>query len=127
MKKSGFTLIELVVIIGIVVVLAGSATLYLPGILGGAESRALEANLNNLRKVIDDYYKDFGAYPINLNILTQETAGGYIYIRKIPVDPTTKMANWEVSEDGINYYSLDSDMYSFVAYIRSSNEKFRDF
>ncbi|MCK9224401.1 MAG: type II secretion system GspH family protein [Candidatus Muirbacterium halophilum] len=126
MKRFGFTLIELVVIMGIIIILTGAATLYLPNLVGNAEGRALEANLNNIRKVIDDYYKDFGKYPANLKVLTQENAGGYIYLRKIPVDPTTKNPDWEVSENGVNYYSIDSSDYSFVAYIRSSNKKYNE-
>lgn len=122
-----FTLIELTVIMGIIIVLTGAATLYLPRLSANAQQRALEANLNNLRKVIDDYYRDFGSYPVKLHTLTQPTPGGYIYIRTIPVDPTTNAADWEVSEDGVNYYSMQSDSYSFVAYIRSSNEKYRDY
>ncbi|PLX17110.1 MAG: hypothetical protein C0601_08275 [Candidatus Muiribacterium halophilum] len=125
--KHAFTLVELVITIGIVIIITGGALLYLPGISAEAKASSLKANLSAMRKVIDDYYSDFGAYPPTLDILTQETAGGYRYISKIPEDPTTGLANWDVSTDEVTFFEMDDPTCPYVAYIRSKNEKYQDY
>ncbi|MFW5782599.1 MAG: type II secretion system protein [Candidatus Muiribacteriaceae bacterium] len=126
-NRKAFTFVEIVVAIGIIIVMSGGALLYLPAMSEEAKASALKANLNTLRKVIDDYYSDFGTYPATLRELTYETPGGYVYLRGIPEDPTTGMSDWEVSEDGVTYYEMEDDSYSFVRYVRSGNGKYKDY
>ncbi|MGM0606992.1 MAG: type II secretion system protein [Candidatus Muiribacteriota bacterium] len=126
MNKKGFSLIELIISVGIVVVLVGGATLYFPKLSSEAEVNALKANLSTIRKVIDDFYGDFGRYPSSLEELVTETPGGYIYLHKIPPDPTTKSINWEVSKDGENYYYFNEADIEYIRYIRSGNSKYKD-
>ena len=125
--KNAFSLVELVITIGIVIIITGGAMLYLPGLTREAKASSLQANLNSLRKVIDDYYSDFGSYPTTLDTLTQETAGGYRYLARLPEDPTLGIPKWEVSTDEVNFYDMDDPTCPYVAYVRSTNEKYQDY
>ena len=88
----GFTLIELMVVMSIIVILAGiGVTLY-----GNSVTRAKEAvlreNLFRMRDSIDQYYADKGSYPPDLPSLV--TSG---YLRQIPKDPFTESVDtWQV-------------------------------
>lgn len=126
-KKTGFSVVELVIAMGIVIILSGSAMLYYPKMVAEAQTGALNNNLKTIRKVIDDFYGDFGRFPVNLAELTKETPGGYVYLSKIPDDPTIGMAKWEVSENGIDYYDMNDSTPAYVKYVRSSNSKYRDY
>jgi len=126
-NKKAFSLVELVIAIGIVIIITGGAILYLPGLTREAKVSSLKANLNSLRKVINDYYSDFGSYPESLHTLIQETDGGYRYLARIPEDPTLGIAEWEISTDEVTFYDMDDPTCPYVAYVRSTNEKYQDY
>jgi general secretion pathway protein G len=84
-KKTGFTLVELLVVLSILALLL---TLAVPRYFKGIE-RAKEAtlkhDLNAMRESIDKFYADTGAYPESLDDLVKRE-----YIRQLPVDPITE-------------------------------------
>jgi general secretion pathway protein G len=90
---AGFTLIELMVVMSIIVILAAiGLTLY-----GNSVTRAKEATLKEdlfrMRDAIDQYYADKNRYPASLNELVSEK-----YLRAIPVDPFTQSAEtWQTT------------------------------
>jgi len=92
-QQSGFTLIELIVVVTIIGILAGVAVVQ----VRYAQRRALEAalmhDLTEMRKAIDDFYADKQRYPTDLNELVPN------YLRKIPLDPITKAADWEAVQN----------------------------
>lgn len=71
MKKSGFTLIEVLIVIVVIAILAA---IILPRILWGPKERenTLKANLAEIRAAVDLYQKQHGAYPTSLDVLTRE-------------------------------------------------------
>src|SRR5215813_7962492 len=99
-QMSGFTLLELLVVMTIIGILAAIAVPALRDSPQRARESALREDLFTMRSVIDQYHGDKGAYPADLQTLV---AAGYL--RKIPVDPMTKSAEtWvtaleEVSTD----------------------------
>lgn len=84
MKQRGFTLIELLLVLTLIALLASLVAPVVTGSIQRARESALKEDLFTLRKAIDDYYADTGAYPADLEVLVQKR-----YIRKVPVDPMT--------------------------------------
>ncbi|MCA9471937.1 MAG: type II secretion system protein [Nitrospira sp.] len=90
-SKSGFTLLELLIVVAIAAILV---TLAVPSFQQSslkAKEAALKQNLFTVRAIIDQFYADRGKYPASLEELVTEH-----YIRSIPVDPFTKSSDtWE--------------------------------
>jgi general secretion pathway protein G len=84
-QESGFTLLELIIVIAIIGILATIAMPALKDVPRRANEAVLKTNLHTLRDVIDQYYGDKGKYPTSLQQLV-ETG----YLRKVPNDPMTK-------------------------------------
>jgi general secretion pathway protein G len=85
----GFTLLELVIVIGIIIILATlSAGRYEQSLVRAREA-ALSQDLSEMRKAIQDYTLDKVAAPISLDDLVQAN-----YLGQIPVDPITHQRYW---------------------------------
>ena len=92
-RRSGFTLVELLVVMAIIGILTAIAVPQLAKTPVRAREAALKENLYTFRTCIDQYFADKGHYPESLQALVTER-----YVRKIPVDPFTKSADtWEVT------------------------------
>ena len=97
-RSRGFTLIELMIVISIMLILVSMAVpAYNQSILRAKES-VLRQNLFTLRSVISQYTLDKQKAPQSLEDLV---SGGYI--KQIPNDPMTGKADWEaVTEEDTN-------------------------
>ena len=93
-KHSGFTLIELMVVISIIVILLSVAIISYRQSLVHAKENVLRQDLEELRSQIDHYTYDKKKAPQALDDLV--TAG---YLKDIPKDPMTGESNWEVVQD----------------------------
>ncbi len=81
---AGFTLIELMIVMSLIVILASiGLTLYTNSVIRAKES-VLKEDLFRMRDAIDQYYADKGKYPATLDSLVSEK-----YLRSIPMDPFT--------------------------------------
>lgn len=81
----GLTLVELLLALFVLSLLAG---LVMPIVTGGvhrAREAALKEDLYMMRKAIDDFYADTGAYPEELEDLVTKR-----YLRRLPADPFTE-------------------------------------
>jgi general secretion pathway protein G len=95
-RSRGFTLLELMIVISIMMILMAIAVpMYNQSIVRARES-VLRQDLFTLRQVIDQYTLDKQKAPQSLDDLT--TAG---YIRQVPLDPMTGQANWEVVQEDV--------------------------
>ena len=89
-QKSGFTLIELMVVMAVIAILLSIA---LPRYFSGLEKSreaVLRQDLALLRETLDKYYGDNGKYPDALDELVSRR-----YLRSVPIDPITDSnATW---------------------------------
>lgn len=90
----GFTLIEMMVVISILLVLMSIALPMYNRSVVNARETTLRANLETLRKVIQQYTLDKQKAPQSLEDLVQAH-----YIRAIPTDITGRTDTWQVDQD----------------------------
>jgi general secretion pathway protein G len=96
-KAKGFTLIELMVVISIILILISIAVpIYNQSILRAREA-VLKQNLFTMRSVINQYTEDKEKAPQSLEDLV--SAG---YLKQIPVDPFTgSRDSWAVDQEDV--------------------------
>jgi general secretion pathway protein G len=90
--NSGFTLIELVVVLAIVALLLALATPRYFHRVDKSKEAVLKANLATTRDVLDKFYGDTGKYPDDLQILVDKK-----YLRALPYDPIAESSTaWQI-------------------------------
>jgi len=89
-REGGFTLIELITVIAIMGILVAIALPEFRIALIQAREAVLREDLFRLRESIDQYYGDKGKYPESLDAMVADG-----YLRKLPVDPITRGADWQ--------------------------------
>ncbi len=95
-ESSGFTLLELMVVMAIILILATiGAGRYEQSVIR-ARDAALKQDLFVMRNAIQQYTLDKEAGPNSLDDLV--SAG---YLREIPRDPITKQKEWNTSSDDL--------------------------
>lgn len=88
LRKKGFTLIELIIVITLIGILVGLGLPQFKNATKRAREATLKENLFQLRKLINQYLVDKGKYPQSLQTLVDEE-----YLYRIPPDPMTKSAD----------------------------------
>ena len=89
--ERGFTLIELMVVMVILVVLAGIGLAQYRNSVIRAREAVLKEDLFRMRDAIDQFYADKMMYPGTLDALVSEG-----YLRKLPDDPfTMSSSTWQ--------------------------------
>ena len=88
----GFTLIEILIVMAIIVMLAGMVGPNLLNMLAGAQSDDARIQISQLEQTLETYFIDLGEFPNSLNgLLENESnraswAGPYLR-REVPLDP----------------------------------------
>ena len=86
--SSGFTLVELLIVISLISILAAMGLVQYRNSVISAREATLRTDLFRMRDAIDQYYADKGKYPSALDSLVSEG-----YMRKVPEDPITKTSD----------------------------------
>jgi general secretion pathway protein G len=90
-RTSGFTLMELLVVMSIIGILAAIAVPSYQRSLIRAREAVLQEDLYQMRRAIDSFYVDKAKYPESLEELVASR-----YLRGIPTDPFTQSSEtWE--------------------------------
>ncbi|HVB56630.1 MAG TPA: type II secretion system protein [Candidatus Acidoferrales bacterium] len=92
----GFTLLELMIVMAIILVLATIGAGRYEQAIVRAHEAALKQDLFVMRNAIQQYTLDKEAAPSSLDDLV--TAG---YLREVPLDPITRQKDWNTSSDDI--------------------------
>jgi len=116
-SRAGFTIMELMVSMAIVlVVISVAVPLYQKSVIRARES-VLRQNLFSLRTVIDEYTYDKQKAPQQLEDLVREG-----YLRQMPMDPIVgNSASWKVIMEDASASASQSEPGIFD--VRSSSEK----
>jgi general secretion pathway protein G len=89
--ERGFTLIELMIVVSIILILIGMAVGMYQSSLKHARETVLHKDLQTMREAIDNYTLDKQQAPQSL----QDLVDGH-YLRNIPNDPMTNTPDWVV-------------------------------
>jgi general secretion pathway protein G len=96
--QRGFTLIELMVVMALIVILASIGLAVHQNSQTRAREAVLKEDLFRMRDAIDQYYADKSQYPASLDALVTDK-----YLRAIPVDPfTSSSESWQVTMSDID-------------------------
>jgi general secretion pathway protein G len=94
-ERRGFTLIEIMVVVAIIVTILSIAVPFYTTAMVRAKESVLQSNLFTMRSVIDQYTYDKEEPPQSLDQLVSEG-----YLREIPIDPFTESRDtWEMIND----------------------------
>jgi general secretion pathway protein G len=101
-SQSGFTLIELMIVMAIIGILLLMAVPRYTAALHNAREAVLKQDLQTMREAIDSYTMDKQKGPQSLDDLMQSG-----YLRTIPEDPMTHSKDTWVTDTSDDMYSID--------------------
>jgi general secretion pathway protein G len=93
MRRGGFTLIEMLVVMAIMATLLAIAAPRYFDSMERAKETALRSDLRIMREALDKFHADTGTWPRELQNLVSAR-----YLRELPVDPVTGAATtWQAN------------------------------
>lgn len=127
--RKGFTLIEILVVIGIIGLLM---VFLVPNLLGArdrAKDAAVKAVMHSTQLAVESYQMENGVYPLGKNIPMASLCKDYLmpggYIASIPKNPYTNKEYSDSDSSGKIVYSYDdnSGTYTLTGYKRNGLAK----
>ena len=89
---AGFTLLELMIVISIIIILAAITLPQYQKTIRHAREAVLKDDLRKMRALIDQFAADKGRLPQSIDELASEG-----YMRDVPVDPFTGNKDWTIT------------------------------
>ena len=114
-RDAGYTLLELLVVMGILAVLTAVATPQLMGYFGKAKTQSVQLQIENIGTALELYYMENGSYPsasVGLKALVEAPPeaprwnGPYLKKAKNLLDPWGRPYQYAISEGQYEVYSL---------------------
>jgi general secretion pathway protein G len=114
-NDAGYTLLELLVVMGILAILTAFATPQLMGYFGKAKTQSVQLQIENINTALELYYMENGAYPsvnVGLKALVEATPeaprwnGPYLKKAKNLLDPWGRPYQYNSSNGEYEVYSL---------------------
>lgn len=118
----GFTLLELMIVVAIIMILIGVAAGMYQRSVQRAKEATLKSDLTVMRRAIDNYTLDKEAAPQSLEDLVNPQSQ---YLREIPTDPMTNAKDWHV-DFGDTVMSPDQSTTGIVD-VHSNSDKISPF
>jgi type II secretion system protein G len=127
--KKGFTLVEILVVIGIIGLLL---VFLVPNLLGArdrAKETAVKGVMHSIQLAIEAYQMENEVYPIGTNIAIETLCKNYLlgggYLATIPKNPFTGKVYAEADTAGkiIYNYSGSTGAYTLTGYKRNGTSK----
>lgn len=118
-NRKGFTLLELLVVLGIIAMLAGIVGPQVMKHMGTAKTKAAKVQIEDISTALDMYKLDVGNYPSNQQGLTalierpidsKSWNGPYLRKDKMPVDPWQQEYHYQMPGQHGKF-----DLYSYGA------------
>jgi general secretion pathway protein G len=91
LQSKGFTLLELMIVITIIIILAAIVLPQYQKTITAAREAVLRDDLYKIRSLLDQYAADKGKLPQSIDDLVSSG-----YMREKPLDPFTDQADWTV-------------------------------
>jgi len=91
-RAAGFTLLELMIVISIIIILAAITLPQYQKTIMHTRETVLKDDLRKMRSLIDQFAADKGRLPQSLDDLVSEG-----YMREVPVDPFTGQKDWTIT------------------------------
>jgi general secretion pathway protein G len=115
-KRRGFTMIELMIVMAIIIILVATAIPYYQKSVIRAKESVLKNNLFTIRTVIDEYSYDKQKAPQSLEDLVRDG-----YLREVPRDPIAGNNSWKIimEESGQSINSSEPGIFD----VRSTSDR----
>lgn len=92
LRNAGFTLLELMIVISIIIILAAITLPQYQKTITHTRETVLRDDLRKMRSLIDQFAADKGRLPQSLDELASEG-----YMREVPTDPFTGQKDWNIT------------------------------
>jgi general secretion pathway protein G len=132
MRRNGFTMIELLVVIGIIGVLAVFLVPNLMGARDRAKEAAVKGVMHSVQIAIEAYEMENNTYPLEASIALESLCKNYLmaggYIASVPKNPFTGKEYTDADAAGKIVYSHDNVnlKYTLTGYNRTGIKKIQE-
>jgi type II secretion system protein G len=132
MGKNGFTMIELLVVIGIIGLLAVFLVPSLMGARDRAKEAAVKGVMHSVQIAVEAYEMENNVYPLETSIALESLCKNYLmageYISSVPKNPFTGKEYTDADAAGKIIYSYDDSTrkYTLSGYNRTGIKKIQE-